>query len=320
MMNKRSFLKSLGLAAALPAGGVLAQASGRPIRLIVSLPAGSAIDFQTRLIVPFLSASLGQPITVENKPGGRDIIALTDLIKSEPDGNTLYMGSLSPLAINVAVVKNLPYDPRRDLTPIAGLGFTNHVLLVKSSSPIKTFAEFIAHAKKNPGRVSVGYATSLVQMEITAINKQAGIELLPVPYKGTTATITDVIGDTLSATLLDPGNALTQIKGGQMRALGVTSIKRNPHTPDIPAMSETLPGYDFPAWTGLVGPAGMKREVVTKIHAAMDSALKQKDVVDKFAQAATNAFPMTPEEFKALIESDITKWVRLARESNIQPD
>lgn len=319
-MNKRSFLASLGLAAVWPARSALAQSSTRPIRLLVSLPAGSAIDFQARVLAPYLSASLGQTIIVDNKPGGRDIIAMTDLVKSAPDGNTLYMGSQSPLALNVAVVKNLPYDPRRDLTPISGVSLVNHILLVKSSFPAKTFSEFVAYAKQNPGKVSVGYSTSLVQMEIFSINKLGGIDLFAVPYKGTPATITDVLGETLSATLVDPGNAVPHIKSGQMRALGVTSLKRNLLTPDIPAISETLPGYDFPAWTAMVGPSGIKRETVDKIHAAVESALRQKDVVDKFAQAATNPYFLGPDQFKTLIESETAKWIRLTREANIQPE
>jgi tripartite-type tricarboxylate transporter receptor subunit TctC len=320
IMNKRSFLKALGLTAAWPAGGAFGQSSGRPIRLVVSLPAGSAIDFQARLIAPYLSATLGQNIVVDNKPGGKDIIALSDVIKSAPDGNTLYMGSQSPLAINVALVKNLPYDPRRDLTPIAGVSIVNHVLVVKASFPAKTFSEFIAYTKQNPGKVSVGFATSLVQMEIAAINKLAGIDLFPVPYKGVPAAITDVLGDTLGATLVDPGNALTFIKSGQMRALGVTSLKRNPLTPDIPAISETLAGYDFPVWTAMVGPPGMRKETVDRIHAAVYSALKQKDVVDKFALAATNPYFITPDDFKALIENDTAKWIKLAREAKIEAE
>ena len=283
-MNRRSFLKSLGgLTVALPAGGAFAQASGRPIRIVVSLPAGSAIDFQARVLAPYLSASLGQTVMVDNKAGGKDIIAMMDVVKSAPDGNTLYMGSQSPLAINVAVVKNLPYDPRRDVTPISGVSLVNHVLIVRSNFPAKTLPEFIAYAKQHPGNVSIGYSTTTVQAEIAALNKLAGIELLAVPYKGVPATVTDLLGGTLSATFVDPGNALAQIKNGTVRALGVTSLKRNPLTPDWPAISETLPGYDFPTWTAMVGPPGMSREIVNKIHAAMDSALKQKDVVDKYA-------------------------------------
>jgi len=319
-MNRRSFLKVAGLTLALPASGAFAQLSGRPIRLVVSLPPGSAIDFQARLIAPYLTASLGQAIVVDNKPGGKDIIALMDVIKSAPDGNTVYMGSQSPLAINVATVKNLPYDPRRDMTPIAGCSLVNHILVVKSDFPAKTFPEFIAYAKRQPGSASIGYATSLVQMEIFAINKQAGIDLLPVPYKGTPQTITEVLGGRLTATFLDPGNALGQIKNGQMRALAVTSLNRNPITPDIPAIAETLPGYDFPAWTAMVGPPRMSREVVTKINAAMNDALKQKDVVDKLAQAATLPYIISPDELKSLIDAETTKWIKLAREANIQPE
>jgi tripartite-type tricarboxylate transporter receptor subunit TctC len=319
-MKKRTFLKLLGLATAWQANGALGQSAGRPVRLVVSLPAGSAIDFQARILAPHLSASLGRTVIVENKPGGKDIIAMMDLIKSAPDGSTLYMGSQSPLAINVATVKNLPYDPRRDVTPISGVSLMNHVLVVNSKFPATTFSDFLAHARQNPGKVSVGYSTSLVQMEIVAINKLAGTELFAVPYKGTPGTITDVIGETLSATFLDPANALTHIKSGQLRALGVTSLKRNPLTPDIPAISETLSGYDFPAWTALVGPPGMRADTVARVHAAMIHALKQQDVIDKFAQGATIPLLITSDEFKTLIETETAKWIILARESNIQPE
>lgn len=319
-MNKRSLLKTLALSLALASASAFAQTSPRPVRLLVSLPAGSAIDFYARLVAPHMSTALGQPIVVDNKAGGRDIIAMTELIKSAPDGHTLYMGSLSPLAMNVALVKSLPYDPRKDVTPIAGLVLVNHILVVRSTSPVKTFSEFVAHAKQNPGKVSIGYATSMVQMQIASMNRLAGMELLPVPYKGTSQTITDVMGGSLDATLLDPNNALAQIKGGQMRGLAVTSVKRNPLTPDLPAIAETLPGFDFSTWTALVGPPGMSRELVTKINAAMNHALAQKDVVDRLAQAATLPFVTTPEALKSLIETDTAKWIKLTREANIQPE
>jgi tripartite-type tricarboxylate transporter receptor subunit TctC len=141
-----------------------------------------------------------------------------------------------------------------------------------------------------------------------------------VPYKGTPPTITDVLGGSLDATLLDPGNALSQVKGGRMRALGVSSLKRNPSTPDWPAISETYPGFDFSAWNALVGPPGMSRDMVAKINAAMNTALKQKEVVDKYAEAGTIPLILTPEETKAYIEAEIAKWVRLAKEANIQPE
>lgn len=320
-MKRRSVVKLLGLTLAVPGSSAFAQtAAGRPIRIILALPAGSAIDFQTRVVTPYVSNSLGQPVIVENKAGANGVITMQEMLRSPPDGNTLVFASLSQLAVNVALVKNLPYDPRRDLTPISGLSLTNHVLMVKSTHPARTVAEFIAYAKQRPGQVSIGHSTTVVQVQIATLNKMAGIELLPVPYKGTPPTITDVLGGTLEATLLDPGNAIPHVKSGQMRALGVTSLKRNPLTPDWPAISETLPGFDFSSWTAAVGPAGMPRELVNKINAAMTSALNQKDVVDKFAQAATIPLHMTPDELKALIESDTAKWLKLTREANIQPE
>jgi len=318
LVRRRLVGATLAAVLAVTTGAALGQA--RPIRIVVSLPAGSAIDFQARLLAPYLSASLGQPVVVENKPGGRDIIALSDVLKSPADGTTLYMGSNSPLSLNVALVKDLPYDPRKDLTPIAGITQLNHVMIVKSDFPAKTFAEFVAYARQHPGKLSMGYSTSLVQMMISSINKQAGIDILPVPYKGVPAIITDILGNTVSATLADPVNALTHVKSGQMRALGVTIQKRNPLTPDIPAVADTLPGFDFPVWTAMVGPAGMPRETVNRINAAVESALRQKEVVDRFAQTAANVFIISPEQFKAVIDAETSKWIRLAREANIQPE
>ena len=320
-MKTRTFLKALGLTLALPAGGVFAQSpAGRPIRIIVPLPAGSSNDYATRMLVPSLGNILGQSFIVDNKAGGNGNIGTMEVVRATPDGYTLLCGSNSPLAANVAFVKNMPYDPRRDITPIAGVSLTNHVLMVKATSPIRTFADFIATAKQSPGKVSVGYSTTAVQTQIATISKMAGINLLAVPYKGSPATITDVIGGTLDATLTDPGNALAQVKGGNLRALAVSCLKRNPITPDWPAISETLPGFDFPSWNAIVGPAGMPRELVNRFSAAVIQAQKQPDLVARYALHGTTPLSMGPDELKSFIEAETAKWVRLAREANIQPE
>ena len=191
-MNRRSFLKSLGVALALPGDAFAQGVSGRPIRIVVPLPAGSSLDFVTRVITPHLTTSLGSTVIVDNKVGANGVIGTTEVMRAAPDGHTLLLGSLSPLAINVALVKNLPYDPRRDVTHIAGTSLTNHVLMVASTSKIRTLADFIAYAKERPGKVSIGYSTTSVQLQIATMNKLAGIELLGVPYKGSPATITDL--------------------------------------------------------------------------------------------------------------------------------
>jgi tripartite-type tricarboxylate transporter receptor subunit TctC len=320
-MKTRTFLKAMGLTLALPATRVLGQASaGRTIRIIVPLPAGTSNDFVARVLAPGASQLLGQAIVVDNRAGANGVIATMDVVRAAPDGTTLLCGSLSPLATNVAFVKNLPYDPRRDLTPIAGASVTNHVLMVKASSPLRSFADFVAHAKHDPGKVSIGYSTSIVQLQIASMNRMAGIQLLAVPYKGTPASITDVIGGVLDATLTDPGNAMAQAKGGSLRALAATSLKRNPAMPDVPAIAETLPGFDFSSWNAFVGPAGMAREQVNRISAAIIQAQKQPEVAQQLGSGGTLPLIMRPDELRAFMEAEVAKYVRLAKEANIQPE
>ena len=205
-MKRRTFLKAVGLTLALPATRALAQVgSGRTIRMVVPLPAGTSNDSATRVISAALSPLLGQAIVVDNRAGGAGLIGTMEVVRANPDGLTLMCASLSPLAANVAFVKNLPYDPRRDLTPIAGATLTNHVLVVAPNSPIRTFADFIAYAKQRPGQVTIGYSTAIVQLQIATLNKLAGIELMPVPYRGAPASVTDVMAGVLTATMANPG-------------------------------------------------------------------------------------------------------------------
>lgn len=317
-MKRRLVLQLLGTA--LPATGVFAQSgSGRPIRIIVPLSTATPTDTISRLIAPGLSALLGQPVIIENKPGANSLIAVQELMRSAPDGNTLMMSSVSALAMNMALVKNLPYDSRRDFTPIAGAYSANHAWLVKSNFPARTIPELIAHLKKNPGKVSVGSSSALQQLQLAAFDKMAGTEMLIVPYKSTATSFTDFLGGTLDLCLYDMATALAQVKGGQVRALGVATLKRNPLAPDWPAISETLPGFEFASWSALVGPAGMPQDVANRINAAMAQVLKQKEMVDKFTEGGTVPMIMTPSELKAFIASEVEKSIRVAREAKIEP-
>lgn len=318
-MEKRSFLKALAFALACPSGAVLAQ-GGRQIRMICPLPAGTSNDFATRAISAPASQILGQAILVDNKAGANGVIGTMDVVRAPADGLTLMCGSLSPLATNVAFVRNLPYDPRKDLTPIAGATLTNHALVVRADSPIRSFADFLAYAKQHPGKVTIGYSTSIVQLQIANINKLGGVQLLAVPYKGTPASITDVIGGVLDATLTDQGNAMAQVSGGKLRALAVSSLKRNPAAPDWPAISETLHGFDFSSWNAFVGPANMPRELVQRLSAAIIQSQKRREVVEGLAKQGTMPLVLGPDETKAMMAAEVEKYVRLAREANIQPE
>ncbi len=321
-MRKRHFLHTLAAASLATMGGTaLAQSgSGRPVRIIVPLPAGTATDLAARVLAQHLATILGQTFVVDNKPGANGVIGVMDMVRAAPDGQTLLIGSQSPLATNVALIKNMTYDPRTDFTAIAGFGETMHALMVKPSHPARTLPEFIAHAKQNPGKVSVGTTTTTVNLQIATMNKLAGINLLPVPYKGIPATITDVLGGTLEATLVDLANALAQAKGGTLRAIAVTSLKRNALVPDWPTVAETLPGFDFPSWVALVGPAGMPRELTDKINGAVNQALKQPEIRDRLAGIGMTPLVLAPDQFKEYIGSEVVKWVRLAKEANIQPE
>jgi tripartite-type tricarboxylate transporter receptor subunit TctC len=319
-MKRRSFATLAGLAVAAPAWRAFAQASGRPVRVIVPLPAGSSNDHAARVVAPALGRVLGQPFVVDNKAGGNGIPATQEVIRAAPDGTTLFFPSNSPVAVNVALVRNLPYDPRRDLTPIAGVNRTNHCLIVRADFPAATFAEFVAQARQRPGQVSIGVSTTTAQMIVAAMNRQAGMELLAVSYRGTPQTITDVLGGTLNATLVDPGNAMSQVRSGRMKALAVTSGQRNPLVPDWPAVAETLPGFDFSVWNAILGPPGMARDLVERITNAVRQVLAEREVVDGLAAGGTFPHYLTPDGLRAQIETDIAKWTQAAREAGVQPE
>ena len=322
-MKRATFMKALALPLGLSLAGRQAMAQSfpaKPVRLVVPFPPGTATDSAARLLGQQLSVSLGQPFVVDNKPGAGGSIGAMEVVRAAPDGYTLLFGSNSALSANVALLKTMPYDPTKDFTPVAGFGETMHVLMVKSSFPAKTLPEFIAYVKQRPGKVSAGYGSSTAQVGIAMLNKLAGLDLLAVPYKGIPLAVNDVLGGTLDITSVDLGNAMAQARGGNLRALAVTSASRNPLAPEWPAVAETLPGFDLTSWFGIVGPAGIPRDVVDKLNAAITQALKQPEVKANLATLGTTPMPLAPEQLKAFIVTEIAKWIRLARDANLQPE
>jgi tripartite-type tricarboxylate transporter receptor subunit TctC len=319
-MKTRTFLKAMALACgATAAPRSFAQSSpARPIRLVVPLPAGSGVDFVARVVSAQMSQILGQTIVVDNKPGANGVIAALEVVRAAPDGLTLMCATNSHLATNMALVKNLPYDPRKDLTAIGSAVAVAQMLVVSAASPIKSFAEFIAEAKRRPGKLSVGHATSIVQLQFAALSKVAGIDLLMVPYKGAPATVNDMIGGTLDAALENPGLALPLVQAGKVRVLASMS-KRSVLFPEVPSASETLPGFDFPLWNAFVGPAGMARDQVERLSAALAQALRHPEVAGKLNGAGNPPWISTPDEMKAVIEREIPKYLQLAKDAGIEP-
>ena len=313
-----------GLAVGLALAADTAAAQGypaKPVRLVVPFPAGSATDLAARVVGQQLSSALGQPFVIDNKPGAGGSIAAMEVIRAAPDGYTLLFSSNSAIASNVALLKKIPYDPNKDFSPVTGIGETALVLMVKSTSAPKTVQELVAYVKQRPaGKVSAGYGSSTSQVSISMLNKLAGLDTLPVPYKGIPLAVNDVLGGTLDYTFVDIGNALAQAKGGSMRALGVTSIKRSALSPDWPAIAETLPGFEVTAWFAVVGPAGLSKEVVDKLDTATEQTLKQPDLKTRLATIGITPMPMPPDQLKIFIASEVTKWIRIVKDANIQPE
>jgi len=320
-MKRSTFLAATGLALAMGAPAAFGQAfPSRPVRMVVPFPAGAATDLAARVIGQQLSGVLGQPVVIDNKPGAGGSIAAMEVIRSAPDGHTLMFASNSAISSNVALLKNIPYDPNKDFTPIAGAGETALVLMVKSGFPVKDLKELIAYSKSHAGKVNAGYGSSSSQISIATFDKLAGVQTLQVPYKGIPLAVNDVLGGTLDYTFADIGNALAQVKGGNMRALGVTASKRTPLMPDVPAIAEVLPGFDITAWFAIVGPAGIPKDVVDKLNAATTQVLRAPDMKDRLAGIGLTPMPMAPEQLKVFIGTEVVKWTRLAREANIQPE
>ncbi|MEY4139640.1 MAG: hypothetical protein RLZZ371_1822, partial [Pseudomonadota bacterium] len=267
-MNKRIFLSSLiGL---LSAGAALAQPAGdAPIRIIVPLGSGTPSDSASRIVANGLSELLKRPVIVDNKPGAEGRIAVQELLKSKPDGTTLMLGGVSPVAINMALMKNPGYDSRRDFTAIGGIYRAFQVYMVNSALPVNTMSEFIAYAKRNPGKLSAAHYSALTKIQVTALNNVAEIDTLLVPYKTTSSTYTDLASGVVNFSIADYSTAMSLVSTGKVKPLAITLPERSPLSPNLPTSAETLKGFSFPAWSGLIGPAHMAPETVAKLNAAL---------------------------------------------------
>ena len=291
----------------------------KPVKLVVPFPAGSATDQIARVIGSELQGAFGQPFVVDNKPGAQGTIAAESVARSAPDGYTLMVTTNTPQAAAPSLFKQLRYDPVKDFAPVARLGTISFMLMVAPEFPAKTFREFLAHASANPGRLSAGYGSAGSQVSQAMLRSMGRIDFVDVPYKGLPQAITDVMGGAISFTFADLANALAQQKGGKLRGLAVTSEKRSPLAPEVPAIGEELKGYELIAWFALMAPAGTPPEIVTRLHGATAATLKKPDTAARFATLGTDVGLMDPAQLADFIKSEIAKWGRMAKEAGIQP-
>jgi tripartite-type tricarboxylate transporter receptor subunit TctC len=291
----------------------------KPVKLVVPFPAGSATDQVARVIGQELQGALGQPFVVDNKPGAQGTIAAEGVAKSAPDGYTLMVSTNTPQAAAPALFKQLRYDPVKDFQPIARLGTISFMLMVAPEFPAKNLKEFLAHAKANPGKLTAGYGSAGSQVSQAMLRSMGKIDFVDVPYKGLPQAITDVMGGAVSFTFADLANALAQQKGGKLRGIAVTSEKRSPLAPEVPAIAEELKGYELIAWFALMAPAGTPPEIVTRLHGVTAAALRKPDTAARFATLGTDVGLMDPAQLADFIKAEIAKWARMAKEAGIQP-
>jgi tripartite-type tricarboxylate transporter receptor subunit TctC len=279
-----------------------------PVKLLVPFPAGSSTDQVARLLGNELQGALGQPFVVDNRPGALGSIAADAVAKSAPDGYTLLLTTNSPLATNVSLFSKLSYDPVKDFAPIARIGVTAFVLMTKPDFQAKSLKDLIALAKAQPGKLSGGYGGGGGQVSQALFKSMAKVDIVDVPYRGVPQAVTDTLGGTVSFAFVDLGNAGALAKSGQLNALGVTLPQRTELAPGVPAIAETLPGYEVVAWFGLVAPAGTPPDIVAKLYDTTVAALAKPAVRQGIAITGTDVATLNPSQFAAFIQSEIPKW------------
>ncbi len=319
--------KSAMLAAALMAhligwsAPALAQEyPARTITIVVPFPAGAAVDNLIRPLTGELARMLGQPVVVDNKAGAQGVIGSQLVARAKPDGYTLLAGSSTTLAANVGLFKNLPYDPLKDFQPIAGLGYTSMMFLVRADSPAKDLKGLIALARSQVAPTPTAFGSSSGQVALAILSRAAGLNFLPVPYKGTPQVLTDLLGGAVPMAAIDVGSAVPHIKpGGRLTALAITGVARSVSAPDVPTLSETYPNSDLVTWIGLVAPAGTPAPIVAKLHGAIVSVLATPELKQSYAALSTEVEPVTSDELGRRMQRDQLRWLELIRAIGIQP-
>jgi tripartite-type tricarboxylate transporter receptor subunit TctC len=320
-MKRRELLQ--GSAALLLPTAARAEAfPSRPIRYIVPVPAGGGSDMIARVVTERWGKLLGQPFVVDNLGGGGGVIACQSTIRSRPDGYTLMQGYVATHGTTPAT-RRVPYDAIKDFTPIGMIGATPNVLVVNSSLPAKTLAEFVAYVRANPGRISYGSSGpgSLTHLTMELFKQQTGTFMLHIPYRGIAPAFTDLLAGQTQAMFPGLAAALPHLRSGRVRALAVTGRTRCAQVADVPTLEETgLKGFDAMQWYGSVGPAGIPADVVRRLNETQVAVLKDPELRERLSIEAVEPMPMTPEQFGAYIRADIERWTALARARNIRLD
>jgi tripartite-type tricarboxylate transporter receptor subunit TctC len=310
----RAFLSFVLVAAIAPAA---AQSyPSKPVRFVVPYAAGGATDLIARTIGEKLSASLGQPFVIDNRPGAATLLGAQLVAKAEPDGYTLLMATSTTLAINASLYSKLPYDPVKDFAPISLAIQHPFVLLVDPKLPVQSVKQLVALAKAKPGQLAYasGGSGSFPHLAMAMFQSMVGIDVIHVPYKGSAPALTDLMGGQIA--MMFDNTALNYVKGGKIRALAVTTKDRLSVMPDVPTLAEAgVPGYELAAWQGVIATAGTPRPIVDKLNGEIVKLLQLPDVRSRLTADGGQIITSTPDQFAAYIKTEIGRFAKVVKDS-----
>ncbi|MDR6860854.1 tripartite tricarboxylate transporter substrate binding protein [Variovorax guangxiensis] len=319
----RSSSLPLVLAALLAAGSAAAQGyPEKPITFVVPFAAGSATDQIARALGNGVTAEAKQPVVIDNKAGASGFIASQQVAKAAPDGYTVLITTNTTHAANEHLFKKLPYDPVKDFAPVAALGKGGQIMVVRPDFPAKTVAEFVALAKKDPGKHSFGSGSSSSRMAGELLQQLADIKLLHVPYKSNPLAVTDLLGGQIDMMITDTATGLPQVKAGKLRALGVSGAKRSPLAPEVPTIAEAgVKGYEMGYWFAAYAPAKTPPAVVKRLNELLVKAAKSEAAKTAFYDpTGTEVFTSTPEELAKFQAGESQKWGRIVKAAGIEAE
>jgi tripartite-type tricarboxylate transporter receptor subunit TctC len=313
-----------GLLALLIVGSPAAQTSypEEPIRLVVGFPPGSQTDTVARLLGQKFADAWGKPVAIDNATGAAGNIAADRVAKAAPDGYTLGLMSQTQLVVNPSLYK-LAYDPVKDFAPISQVTVSPNMLVVGNAVPAKSVKELVALAKAQPGGLTFASSGSgsVPHMAMELFKTVAALDTRPILYKGSVAAIPDLVGGRVTMMFSPMAAVLSAVREGKLRALGVTSLRRSSAAPELPTIAESgYPGFEATVWFGLLAPARTPATIVRKLHLETVNALAQSDVRAKFADLGVEGIGNSPDEFAAVIKSEIPKWAKVIKDSGIKPD
>jgi tripartite-type tricarboxylate transporter receptor subunit TctC len=309
------------IAAALAAFSVNAQYPDKPIRLVVPFPPGGAAEVGARIFSTPLSQALGQPIVIDTKPGADGAIAADNVLKSAPDGYTIFYATNTAFNWVPATRKQPPYNPLTDFTPVSFVGYFGFFLFSHPSVPAKSVAELIAHVRANPGKLNYGSGNSTAQLFGAQLAQLEKLDMVHVPYKGDGPLIVDLLGGRVHMAFATPGTAAPQVKDGKLRALMAMFPSRSPLLPEVPTAAEAgLGKMSLAPWGGIFGPKGMSKEAVDRLSRELAVVLKRPDVRESFGKLAFEPKSSTPEELTAILKQQMEVWGSVARSVGIKPE